>query len=195
MVQPVAQSSLVPERIAKRYRIREIRDGDRWLEHMPTPGPVLAQRYSQGAICLGAFRDEDFIGYIWLCFDQYDEDEVRCLFLPLPPHRTAFDFDIFLFPSKRLGIGFGILWDAANRFLSERGIRHTASRISRFNVSSKRSHTRLGSERIGTAAFLTGHRFQLMLATVRPYLHVSRSPNRRPCIELRPRQDEATPPR
>ncbi len=55
---------------------------------------VLAYRYRQGAICLAAISEDTVVGYMWLLFGAYEEDEVRARFVPQSD--AAFDFDIYV---------------------------------------------------------------------------------------------------
>lgn len=184
MVQPVADDDKAPANLTKDFVVREISQGDPLLLSMPPPDDVIRDRFRQSAVCLGAFQKGEFVGYQWLCFGPYEEDEVRCTFLPQPADAAVFDFDFYLFPEHRLGLSFVALWDGANRFLRNRGIRYTTSRVSRFNTASRKSHRHLGWHRIGTAVFFAGKRWQVMIATVAPYCHVSLSPGSRPRIRM-----------
>lgn len=180
MVQPVANESMAPANLTKSFEVRELPEGDPLLEATPPPPEIIADRFRQPTVCLGAFQKGVFIGYQWLCFGPYEEDEVRCTFVPQPTDASVFDFDFYLFPDYRLGLGFVALWDGANAFMRERGIRFTTSRVSRFNIASRKSHAHLGWHCIGRAVFFTGKRAQLMLASVAPYCHFSFSADSRP---------------
>lgn len=185
MVQPVADKPMIAANLSRSFSIREIQRGDPLLESTPTPKKVVKDRFDQGAICLGAFQNEKFIGYQWLCPGPYEEDEVRCLFVPHPDGKAVFDFDIFIFPEHRFGLGFVALWDGANSFMRKRGVEFTTSRVSRFNTQSRRSHDHLGWKRFGRAWFLSGRKLQVMLATLPPYVNFSGTPESRPQIVIR----------
>ncbi len=184
MVQPVAEKNTAPANLTKSFEIREILEGDPLLASMPPPTEIIADRFRQSAVCLGAFQKDAFIGYQWLCFGPYDEDEVRCTFIPQPADEAVFDFDFYLFPEHRLGLGFVALWDRANEYLRQRDIRFTTSRVSRFNIASRKSHEHLGWNRVGRAVFFTGKRFQLMFASTAPFCHLSFSAEARPCLRI-----------
>jgi hypothetical protein len=186
MVQPVATAPLLPKSLAKAVELRELNEGDSEMALVVVRPEILKSRFKQKAVCLGAFQKEKFIGYIWFCFGGYEEDEVRCRFIPIPETESVVDFDIYLFPDYRFGLGFAGIWDGANAFLRSRGIRFSFSRLTRFNVASKRAHVRLGSKRIASALFFTAWRVQLMVATLFPYLHISVRESRRPRLKLRP---------
>lgn len=184
MVQPVRTQSLLSANRGKSIVTREIPEGDPALTKIPPRQHVLSARFDQGAICLGAFRKDELIGYLWLTLDCYEEDEVRALFRPIPEPDTAFDFDVYLFPEHRFGLGFASLWDGANKYLAKRNIRYTCSRVSRFNPDSQSSHRRLESYAVGKLLFLSGKKRQLMIGTMSPFFHYSRSPQSRPIIRV-----------
>lgn len=173
MVQPVPDSLVGDDRIDRGVEICRICEGDRALRLMPVRPEILASRFKQGAICLGVRRGGQFVGYIWLALDAYEEDEVRCRYVPTPRGAAVFDFDLFIFPQHRMGRAFLSIWRAVNRYLQQSGINWTYSRITRFNLESRRAHARLGAVRVGRAIFLRAWRMECMLATVRPFVAVS----------------------
>lgn len=184
MAQPVPATSLLPPRLGSRLSFREIAPGDPALGRMPLRPGVLEARFAQGAICLGAYQSDDLLAYLWLCFQAYDEDEVRCTYLLPDPAAAVFDFDVYVLPERRMGIGFMAAWEGANRYLRERGVRYSFSRVSRFNEISRRSHARLGSRPVGRAVFLQLWGAEFMAATVPPYLGVTFRPSGRPRLRL-----------
>ncbi len=151
---------------------------------LPLDEAVLAYRASQGAVCFAAFKEEDVIGCLWLCLSPYDEDEVRCRYRPAPAGEASWDFDVYLMPAHRSGLGFARLWDEANAYLRQRGIAFSWSRISAFNPTSLASHARLGARVAGQATFLRLGPCQLMLASLPPRWHLSFRPTDRPSITL-----------
>lgn len=120
-----------------------------------------------------AFKDQQFIGFIWLVFDCYQEDEVRAHFIPSPIENTAWDFDIYINPDFRLGMTFACLWDEANNFLMMNKRNWTYSRISAFNTESLKSHSYLGAKSFGSALFFCTKKWQITIATLFPYFHLS----------------------
>jgi len=186
MVQPITDRPLLPARLRKRLEIREIKQGDPEVQLMPARPEIRESRFKQNAICLGAFQNGQFIGYIWFCFRAYDEDEVRCTFVLHPEPESVFDFDLYIFPEHRLGLAFVGIWSGANEFLSARGIKYTYSRLTRFNVASARAHEHLGWKQVGAAVFLQAWRVELMAATIFPYVHVSFTRNNRARLNLHP---------
>lgn len=138
----------------------------------PRPPAVLRQRYAQGAHSLAAMRGGQLVGFLWLLPGAYQEDEVRARYTLAGP--AAWDFDVWVRPEERLGPTFARLWDEANDWLRARAVRWSCSRISAFNAGSLRAHARVGARQLGSATFLRCGRWQWTLATLAPYVHLSR---------------------
>ncbi len=185
VAQPVFETARLSGRRGKSVIVRLVEPGDATLKQMNRPVKTLEQRFSQGSICLGAFKDSELAGYMWLHFSAYPEDEVRCSFELAPASDTAWDFDIFIAPKHRLGYTFSRLWDEADALLRTRGVCWTMSRISAFNPVSLTSHSRMGLKTIGSAIYVVGFQYQLMFATIPPYLHFSLTPESYPTLRLR----------
>jgi hypothetical protein len=173
MAQPIPDTPLLPARFLRNVEVREIKRGDPEVDLMPARPEIKESRFEQQAICLGAFMKSEFIGYMWFCYRRYDEDEVRCTFVLSPPDTAVFDFDFYLFPAHRLGLGFAALWHGANTYLRDRGITVTFSRLTRYNIASRRAHAHLGWTRVGRAFFLTAWGLQAMISTISPYVNLS----------------------
>jgi len=186
MVQPITDRELLPPSVRTRISIREIWGADPEIALMPVRPEVMADRLRQGAHCLGAFRDGSMIGYMWFSRGRYDEDEVRCTYLLNPEPEAVFDFDFYIFPEHRLGLGFAALWSGANEFLFQQGVRYTFSRLTRFNLASRRAHRHLGWKLAGRALFLKVRQVQLMLATTSPWVHLSWRDTDRVRLSLHP---------
>ncbi len=186
MVQPITGKPLLSGRLNRHLEIREIKAGDAEIGLMPVRPDVMQARLEHKAICLGAFKNGKMIGYMWYCFQSYDEDEVRCTYMLGSAEESVFDFDFYLFPEHRMGLGFVGLWNGANEILYRRGIRYTFSRLTRFNVASRRAHQHLGWKVVGRALFLKAWRCELMLATLFPYVNVSMTRTGRVHLTLRP---------
>lgn len=184
-VQPITDKPLLPSRMAAGFEFREIGPADPEIAQMPARADIKAARYAQGAKCLGAFRKGELIGYLWFCHDHYEEDLVRCDYRLEPPGRSVFDFDLFILPQHRMGLGFVGVWHGANQYLRERGIVHTYSRITRFNLASRRAHAHLGCRCIGRALFVQAWRAELMFASVAPFVAVGVSSRHRVGLTLR----------
>jgi hypothetical protein len=186
MVQPIKTEVLLPSRLQRHLEIREIKACDPEIALMPVRPEIMRARLAQDTTCLGAFRKGNLIGYMWFCRGSYEEDEVRCTYVLLDNDESVFDFDFYLYPEHRMGLGFVALWNGANQFLSNRSVRYTFSRLTRFNLASRRAHQHLGWKVVGRALFIRAWRFQLMLATLPPYFHISVTDGSRVRILLRP---------
>ena len=186
MVQPITDKPLLPQRFARRLQIREIKRGDPEVALMPARPEIKEARFAQNAVCLGAYRDDRFIGYLWFCYGQYEEDEVRCTYLVTPEREAIFDYDLYIFPEHRMGLAFAGIWHGANEYLRARGIRYTFSRLTRFNLASQRAHDHLGWKPVGRTVFLQAGPVQIMCATLWPYVHLSCSASQRVRLRLTP---------
>lgn len=194
MAQPIVAKPLLPPNLARSLSFREIGPGDPEVEQMPARPEIKASRYAQGATCLGAYRKGRLIGYLWWCQGRYDEDEVRCTYLLEPPERSVFDFDLYVLPEHRMGLGFVGIWHGANQVLRERGIVHTYSRLTRFNLASRRAHAHLGWKCVGRALFLKAWRVEAMASTVAPWVALTWSDGQRVSLRLSaPRPHAAEP--
>ena len=178
MAQPISAQPLLPPNLLKNLAFIEIERGHPDIARMPAGEDIKASRFDQGARCLGVLRKGQLIGYIWFCFDRYEEDEVRCTYELAVPERSVFDFDLYVFPEHRMGVGFIGIWHGANAFLRERGIEHTFSRLTRFNLASRRSHAHFKWKRIGQALFLKLWQLEFMVSNLAPYVAVTSTGSR-----------------
>lgn len=192
MVQPIVAGDLPGARLARNLEIRPIALDAPEIAAMPVRPDAMASRRAQACGCVGAFRRGAMIGYMWYARDAYAEDEVRCTYAVAPRGKAVFDFDFYLYPEHRGGVGFAGLWNGANRVLREQGMRYTYSRVTRSNVASRRAHAHLGARRIGVATFLTAGRWQAMVATVPPFVHVCGPRGTGPRLQLRAREASAS---
>ena len=186
MVQPITGKPLLPANLAKNLTFVEIGRDNPDIGLMPARADIKASRFDQGAACLGAYRKDKLIGYLWFCSRSYEEDEVRCTYELSEPEHSVFDFDLYVLPEHRMGIGFMAIWHGANAYLHERGIRYTFSRMTRFNLPSRRAHARLGAKCAGRAVFVHAWGFELMLASVFPYGALTWGPSQRTRLRLAP---------
>lgn len=184
MAQPVPARPLLRPNRAQQLRGERVEPGHPALAAMPVPAEVIAARFAQGAECLAVYRRQELLGYIWFGIGRYLEDEVRVTYELADPQRTVFDFDLYVLPEHRMGLGFMAVWHVANEYLRERGVVATLSRITRFNLASRRAHARLGARCIGRMGFLKLGRLELVLATVRPWLALSLGERGRPRLRL-----------
>jgi hypothetical protein len=146
---------------------------------------VIADRYKQNALCLAAYKDDEFAGCLWYVKNHYREDEVNCAY-ELGSENLAWDFDVYVVPKFRLTPVFIKLWDTASAKLINSGCYWSLSRISAFNSMSLASHKRMGAKVIGWAVFIQIATVQLTIASISPYLHLSYSKNSFPLFKFQP---------
>jgi hypothetical protein len=182
VAQPVASRPLLPPARGRTIEVRRMEPDDPAFKELPLTQAVLDYRFDQGAICFGAFKGGSVIGCIWLCLGPYQEDEVRCRFVPMD---ASWDFDVYLRPEHRVGFAFARLWDEANAFLRGRGLSWSISRISVLNTKSLAAHDKLGTRTLGTAVFLKIGRLQAMLSSLPPVIALSGSAASAPTLVLR----------
>lgn len=168
----------------------EIGPGHPALRSMPAREDIKASRFAQGARCVATYRRGALLGYVWWRVGCYEEDEVRCTFRLEPAASSAFDFDVYVLPEHRLGTAFLAVWHGANQRLYAEGIRRSFSRVTMFNLASRRAHARLGAKRVGRAIFVRLGGVECMASTAAPYVGVSGSARRR--LELRLAATQAT---
>jgi hypothetical protein len=140
VAQPIPEQNLLPPEKGKSIVVRQIDRQDPMISRIPRSAKEIRARYDAGAICFGAFREGKLLGYLWVLFSAYREPEYRCIMNPLPTGQVAWDFDLYIDPSERLGLTFAKLWDAANTYLRAHDIRWTLSRVSAFAFVSIASH-------------------------------------------------------
>ncbi len=156
------------------------------VAQFPRAQAVNARRFAAGHACLVARTDERFAGHIWFARGAYDEDTVRCLYVPVDPDQSVWDYDVYVEPEFRMGRVFSRLWTTANSHLHAEGVRWSFSRIASTNMSSLDSHSRLGVRRLYSATFMRLGRAQLMFAGSSPFVHLSLSPDSKPTLKLKP---------
>lgn len=159
VAQPVPDRPLV-SRPDPNTVIRRIAAGDPLTGKFPRAPHIIDMRLARGDICLAATVNGKFAGFLWIAFDGYDEDEVRCRY-ELVEENISWDYDVHVEPQFRLGRTFLRLWDAANALLRESGVHWSISRISAFNPASLNSHARLGTRLLGKALFVVFGPMQL----------------------------------
>jgi hypothetical protein len=186
MVQPIGVGPLLPPNLTRHLSFEEIGRGHPDIAQMPAREEIKARRFEQGARCLGAYLKGRLIGYIWYATGRYEEDEVRCDYVLVDEPASIFDFDLYVLPQYRLGVGFLGVWHGANECLAPRGVRYTFSRLTRFNVASRRAHAQLGWKRVGSGLFLQLWNVELMASTVAPYVGATFGPRQRITLKLRP---------
>ena len=186
VAQPISSRDVPLLRPSQKSQLRFVEDGDPLIAQFPRPAEVIARRFLDGQRCLTITSGERFAGYLWITRNAYEEDEVRCRFELAEPQIATWDSDVYVAPDFRHGRTFARLWDAANQHLRSNGVRWSFSRISAFNPHSLRSHSQFGTRHLGTATFLCLNSFQLMFASISPFVHVSLSRHARPKLRLSP---------
>ncbi|CAA9889311.1 conserved hypothetical protein [Candidatus Methylobacter favarea] len=184
VAQRLYEKSLLPDRRGRNIGISDI--PSKVKPHpCPRPNAVIIDRYQQGAVCLGAYKEHEFAGCFWYITDKYKEDEVNCLY-KLANIDSAWDFDVYVVPKFRMSPVFLKLWDDASKHLIEQGIHWSLSRISAFNARSISSHLRMGAQLVGWACFICTGSFQLTIASIFPFLHISFNKSSYPVFILMP---------
>lgn len=173
IAQPVTKTALLPPGRGGKIETRLIHEQDEIIREFPRPAAAIQARFKQGAKCLVALKEQRFIGFLWLLLGSYQEDEVRARYIPLPVERAAWDFDVYVAPDFRLSMTFPRLWEQANRVLTENNILWSCSRISAFNSGSLGAHAHFGTLFLGSALFFCAGRWQITLASISPYFHLS----------------------
>ena len=185
-VQPVAEKANLPAHRGKDIIVRLVKQDDgKERAEFPRPKEVINYRYNQGGYCLAAYKNGVFSGFIWLNFDPYFEDEVRCCYMLHPIGKVAWDYDVYIDPKYRISMVFAKMWDQANQLMRDKNVTHTMSRISAFNSGSLASHTRLGATRIGQLLFFKLGPWQLMFSSAAPYVHFSTNEKVIPSVNLK----------
>ncbi|AHK78747.1 hypothetical protein M911_05700 [Ectothiorhodospira haloalkaliphila] len=189
LVQPLNDMPHIPPYRGAALHVREVEEGDPLLEAMGRNPQSMRRRFQQGAHCLALLKHGDLVGYLWWQGGAYEEDEVRCLFLPQPEGRAVWDFDVFICPSQRLSASFAKLWQEAGRRLRERGFTHTCSRISAFNPASLSAHRHLGAHVVGSRIFMVFGGLEVSVGSQTPRWYVSRPGTPGPHIKVGPLGD------
>lgn len=185
LVQPIPETPLLTGKLAESFATREIFRDDPEIALMPARPEIKESRFEQGAMCLGAFKKQEFVGHIWFAFGQYEEDEARCTFILPDDGQSVFDFDLYVFPQYRMGLGFMAVWNGACQFLRKRGVRHSFSRLTRVNIASRTAHQKLGTQIVGRVFVLKIFSWELFASTIAPFVYVSTGPSKRVRLKLR----------
>lgn len=184
VAQPVPAKALAPRRLGKRIEVHQISTPEELGAAFGRPPEIIKIRLQEGAICLAGLIEDELVGFLWLKLDAYDEDEVRCRFIPQPKGKAAWDFDVYVEPKHRLSLTFVRLWDEANHFLRDHGYEWVMGRIDASALASLASHRRLGTNIVGRAIFLKIARYQVTFANLPPYLHLSTHPEVTPEVRV-----------
>lgn len=184
VAQPVAGKRLLPEKWGRSITVLMIAGDHPLISQLPRPHQEIVRRFAGGAVCFLATREGRVIGHLWITQAPYREPVHRCEFVPQPPDRTAWDFDMWIAPDERLGLAFARLWDQCNSYLQERGVAWTCSRVSAFNLASLKAHARLGMRVRHALIYLCAGSIELLLADVAPFFSLSFSSRTFPVIAV-----------
>ncbi len=182
VAQPVIDEPRVPASRSGAIVVRRALADDPLLAQIERPRAELERRFESRGACFVAHKDQRLVGFLWVVMDRYQEPEDRSVMIPTPQGRAAWDLDVYVDPSERLGSTFARLWDAAHAFLREQGVAWTLSRISAFNSRSMASHARLGGVELGRLCYLRLFALQVFMGNVSPYLAFSLSDSPGPAI-------------
>jgi len=172
--QPVPIDPIIKTIKKRNIKVHEILRDDFIVRQFPRPAKVIEERFNQQARCFTAIKnDNEFIGYIWICENEYLEDEVRCNFIPYPEKDAVWDFDVYITPENRLSLAFPLLWDYTNKVLNNKQYSWTISRISAFNPVSLSVHKKMGARIVGSAIFFCFGNVQLLISSIRPFISIS----------------------
>lgn len=149
---------------------------------------VLARRFDEGLTCLAAFDSRDRLtGLIWLREGMHDEDEVAVRFVL--PSKCCWDTGLWITPQHRLGRTFAALWAGAALWMDARGLTHSLSRVSDYNLPALLAHKRMGAKILAHRIFIRFGSWQWSNAT-RPRL-VRLGGKREAELDLAPLWDQA----
>lgn len=182
--QPVVEPRLRPGKDQKSQLCESWDDIAEYAVQLGTQALMFRDRFNRGYKCVVLACRGELLAYAWLALSGYQEDEVRCFFLPAPTSDTGWDFDVYVCPNHRGTLTFARLWDAINRCYAEQGRHCSVSRISRFNATSLQSHRSLGARRVADTLFVVLGPVQIMLASVWPFVHLSLSDRSWPTLRI-----------
>lgn len=188
VAQPVSPAHRLTKARRAAFSCRRLDPGDRALAFAGLSQDLCNRRFKQGAQCYGLFREDRLCAWLWYVAHAYEEDEVRCRFQL--PDETVWDFDVYVKPEQRLGFAFAALWDLVDVELRKQNVKWCISRISAFNLPSRRSHARLGAVDMGAMVFITAGSVQLMLQKGHPRFHLSLSKAAHPIVRVKTPDDE-----
>lgn len=150
------------------FSVRELGAEELSRHTVDAPAAAQARRFAEGLTCLGAFDSKARLtGLIWLREGRHDEDEVAVAFLL--PQQCCWDTGLWIAPEYRMGRSFAALWAGAGAWMDARGITHSLSRVSDYNIAALRAHKSMGASVLAHYSFLRLGRWQWSLAT-RPRL-------------------------
>ncbi len=186
ITQPVLNKRLIPERLRGSIDVRSVQAIDLKELEIPLTVELLENRNKKGIICLGIYENDSLMGYHCFSFGTHDDELYRARFDVGPTGEAVWDFDIFILPEYRGGLGFAILWDGVFEYLRDRKINWLTSYIAATNKASLRSHLRMGSFALGKVIFIQVWMLQIVFSTRFPRFHASFTDLRKPIFYLAP---------
>ncbi len=125
---------------------------------------VQARRFAEGLVCLGTFDPKDrLVGLVWLREGRHDEDEVAVRFLV--PARCCWDTGLWIAPEHRMGRAFAAVWAGVGQWMDARGLDHSLSRVSDYNLPALTAHRRMGARVLAHHSFVRVGGWQWSFAT------------------------------
>ncbi|MEO8224175.1 MAG: GNAT family N-acetyltransferase [Gammaproteobacteria bacterium] len=174
VAQPVPAAATGSPRRGQNIQVRRITTGDPAIRIFTRYPDEIADRFAQGAVCLGAFRGDELLGWLWFVPGVFRDFVHPVSFALRPASTLAWDFDVYVRPDARLSAAFARLWEAGFAELRARGIAQSLSAISAYNPASLRAHRRLGTEPFGSILVLRLGRIRAVLSLAfRPHLQWS----------------------
>lgn len=185
VAQPVPPTPAPLLRRGRDIEVRRIQPGDPALTGFTRVPAEVAERFAQGAVCLGAFRGSELLGWLWFTIGSFRDYTHPVDFALQPAATTAWDFDVYVRPEARLTAAFARLWEAAFDALRERGVSRTLSAISAYNPASLRAHRRLGTRAFGSVLMVRFGRLSAFCSRrFQPHLQASLRPGFRATFRL-----------
>jgi len=185
VAQPVPRTRAVSLRRGQAIHVRPLPPGDPALATFTRVPAEISDRFAQGAICLGAFRGEELLGWLWFTTGAFRDHTHPVAFELTPAATTAWDFDVYVRPEARLTATFARLWEAAFDTLRSQGVGQTLSAISAYNPASLRAHRRLGMAPFGSLLVLRlGPLRAVVSRRFRPHWQLSLRPGFRATFRL-----------
>lgn len=149
----VAQPRAALPDMPRGFTVRELGPQELARHAVDISPEVQSRRFAEGLTCLAAFDTKQRLtGLIWLREDRHDEDEVAVRFL-LPPD-CCWDTGLWIAPKYRMGRTFAALWAGAGLWMDARGLTHSLSRISDYNLPALLAHKRMGASVLSHHSFV-----------------------------------------
>lgn len=159
------------------YRVEQLGMNDtRLTAVLPCP-PVLAWRFDQGCVCVGAFRGADLVGLAWIAHRVFAEDEVRATYILRDG--CGWDLGMEVLPQFRGSRAVLAVLAALGTVMAGQGLCRTISRIADSNGGSLSAHKKLGCRILGSAVFVNVFGVQFCFSRLRAAPHVGWTANTR----------------